>query len=339
MSSYVQKLMAEVKSNNPSQPEFYQAVKNVAESLSPVLDRHPHYKAAKILEQIIEPERTISFRVAWMDDADHIHVNRGYRVEMNGAIGPYKGGLRFHPSVNRSILKSLALEQVFKNSLTLLPMGAGQGGSNFDPKGKSDNEVMRFCQSFMNELHRHIGPNTDIPDGDMGVSGREIGYLFGQYRKLRNEFTGAFTGKGLNWGGSLMRLESTGYGVAYFASEMLATRDQTLEGKTCLVSGSGKVAQFVMEKLIDLGAKVITFSDSSGYVYDPDGLDSEKLEWLKDLKNMHRGRIREFATKYPRGGLCFPLRYSKRNQSNGCSKLVAEWYPASLRRRQHASDS
>jgi glutamate dehydrogenase (NADP+) len=218
---------------------------------------------------------------------------------MNGSIGPYKGGLRFHPSVNQSILKFLALEQVFKNSLTILPMGAGQGGSDFDPKGKSDHEVMRFCQSFMNELHRHLGPNTDIPDGDIGVGGREIGYLFGQYRKLRNEFTGALTGKGLNWGGSLLRLESTGYGVVYFASEMLATRDQTLEDKSCLVSGAGKVAQFVIEKLIDLGAKVVTFSDSSGYIYDPDGVDREKLEWLKELKNVRRGSIREFAERYP----------------------------------------
>jgi glutamate dehydrogenase (NADP+) len=291
--------MAEVKSKNAAEPEFHQAVKDVAESLSPVLERDPHYREAKILEQIIEPERTITFRVAWLDDADRVQVNRGYRVEMNGSIGPYKGGLRFHPSVNQSILKFLALEQVFKNSLTILPMGAGQGGSDFDPKGKSDHEVMRFCQSFMNELHRHLGPNTDIPDGDIGVGGREIGYLFGQYRKLRNEFTGALTGKGLNWGGSLLRLESTGYGVVYFASEMLATRDQTLEDKSCLVSGAGKVAQFVIEKLIDLGAKVVTFSDSSGYIYDPDGVDREKLEWLKELKNVRRGSIREFAERYP----------------------------------------
>jgi glutamate dehydrogenase (NADP+) len=299
MNSNIQKLVAGIKSKNPNETEFHQAVQDVAESLSPVLERHPHYRAAKILEQIIEPERTITFRVTWLDDADHVMVNRGYRVEMNGAIGPYKGGLRFHPSVNQGILKTLALEQVFKNSLTMLPMGAGQGGADFDPKGKSDFEVMRFCQSYMNELYRHIGPNTDVPDGDIGVSGREIGYLFGQYRKLRNEFTGALTGKGCDWGGSLMRLESTGYGIAYFAAEMLATRGETLEGKACLVSGCGKVAQFVMEKLIDLGAKVITFSDSSGYVYDPDGVDKEKLEWLKDLKNLYRGRIREYAEKYP----------------------------------------
>ncbi len=299
MTSYVQRLMAEVKSKNPAEQEFHQAVKDAAESLSPVLEHHPHYREARILEQIIEPERTITFRVAWVDDTGRVQVNRGYRIEMNGSIGPYKGGLRFHPSVTASILKFLALEQVFKNSLTMLPMGAGQGGADFDPKGKSDREVMRFCQSFMNELYRHIGPNTDIPDGDIGVGGREIGYLFGQYRKLRNEFTGVLTGKGLNWGGSLMRPEATGYGVVYFASEMLATRDETLEGKRCLVSGAGKVAQFVMEKLIQFGAKVVTFSDSSGYVYDPDGVDREKLEFLKELKNMRRGRIREFAEKYP----------------------------------------
>ncbi len=299
MSSYVQKLLARVQSRNNAEPEFHQTVREIAESLSPVLERHPHYRGARIMERLIEPERTITFRVAWVDDADHVHVNRGYRVEMNGAIGPYKGGLRFHPSVNLGILKALALEQVFKNSLTTLPLGAGQGGSDFDPKGKSDCEVMRFCQNFMNELYRHIGPVTDVPDGDIGVGGREIGYLFGQYRKLRNEFTGALTGKGLDWGGAQMRIESTGYGVAYFASEMLATRGETLEGKTCIVSGIGKVAQFVIEKLITFGANVTTFSDSSGYVYDPDGLDQEKLDWLKELKNLHRGRIREFATRYP----------------------------------------
>jgi glutamate dehydrogenase (NADP+) len=297
--SYVQKLLAEVRSKSASEPEFHQAVRDVAESLVPVLERYPHYREARILEQIIEPERSISFRVSWVDDEGRVRVNRGYRIEMNSAIGPYKGGLRFHPSVNAGILKFLALEQVFKNSLTTLPMGAAEGGADFDPKGKSDREVMRFCQCFMNELYRHIGPNTDIPDGDIGVGGREIGYLFGQYRKLKNEFTGAFTGKGLNWGGSLMRPEATGYGVAYFAAEMLTTRNQTLEGKSCLVSGSGKVAQSTIEKLIDLGARVITFSDSSGYIYEPDGVDSEKLAWLKDLKNVRRGGIREFAAKYP----------------------------------------
>lgn len=298
MSAYAQKLMAEVKSKNPSEPEFHQAVQDIAESLEPVLERHPRYREAKILEQIIEPERTITFRISWVDDRGRVWTNRGYRVEMNGAIGPYKGGLRFHPSVNQGILKFLALEQVFKNSLTTLPMGAGQGGADFDPKGRSDHEVMRFCQSFMNELYRHVGPNTDIPDGDIGVGGREIGYLFGQYRKLRNEFTGAFTGKGLNWGGSLMRREATGYGVVYFAAEMLATRNQVLEGKKCLVSGSGKVAQSTMEKLLELGARVVTFSDTGGYIYDPQGIDREKLEWLIELKNIRRGSVREFAKTF-----------------------------------------
>ncbi len=297
--SYVQKLIAEVRSKSASEPEFHQAVRGVAESLVPVLERYPHYREAGVLERIIEPERSISFRVSWVDDEGRIRVNRGYRVEMNSAIGPYKGGLRFHPSVNQGILKSLALEQVFKNSLTTLPMGAGKGGADFDPKGKSDGEVMRFCQSFMNELHRHIGPNTDVPDGDIGVGGREIGYLFGQYRKLKNEFTGALTGKGLNWGGSLMRPEATGYGVAYFAEEMLATRKLTLGGMSCLVSGSGKVAQSTIEKLVEFGGKVIAFSDSSGYIYDPDGIDSTKLEWLKELKNIRRGGLREFAAEFP----------------------------------------
>lgn len=290
--------MAEVQAKNSGEPEFHQAVREVAESLEPVLERHPHYREARILEQIIEPERTILFRVAWVDDNDRVQVNRAYRVEMNGSIGPFKGGLRFHPSVNLGILKFLALEHVFRNSLSTLPMGAAQGGADFDPKGKSDCEIMRFCQSLMNELHRHIGPNTDIPDGDIGVGGREIGYLFGQYRKLQNEFSGAFTGKGLNWGGSLMRPEATGYGVVYFAQEMLASRNESLEGKTCLVSGSGKVALATIEKLVNFGAKVIAFSDSSGYVYDPDGVDLEKLLWLKELKYMRRGRIREFAEKY-----------------------------------------
>jgi len=297
--SYVHKLMARVRSKNASEPEFHQAVRDVAESLVPVLERYPHYREARILEQIIEPERSISFRVSWVDDEGRVRVNRGYRIEMNSAIGPYKGGLRFHPSVNTGILKFLALEQVFKNSLTTLPMGAAEGGADFDPKGKSDREVMRFCQNFMNELHRHLGPNTDVPDGDIGVGGREIGYLFGQYHKLKNEFSGAFTGKGLSWGGSLLRSEATGYGVAYFAAEMLATRNQTLENKNCLVSGSGNVAQHTIEKLVELGAKVITFSDSSGYIYDPDGVDSEKLVWLKELKNIRRGGVREFAAQYP----------------------------------------
>ncbi len=299
MTSYVQKLMAEVRSKNPAETEFHQAVNEVARSLEPLLECSPHYRQYRILERLIEPERTIIFRVSWVDDSGRVQVNRGYRVEMNGATGPYKGGLRFHPSVSLSILKSLALEQVFKNSLTTLPMGAAQGGSDFDPKGKSDHEIMRFCQGFMNELYRHVGPNTDIPDGDIGVGGREIGYLFGQYRKLKNEFTGALTGKGPNWGGSLMRSESTGYGVVYFAREMLATRDESLEGKVCLVSGSGKVAQYVIEKLIDCGARVVTFSDSSGCIHDPEGIDREKLAWLKEMKNIRRGRVREFAEKFP----------------------------------------
>jgi glutamate dehydrogenase (NADP+) len=298
MSAYVQKLMAEVKSRNPGEPEFHQTVNDLAESLELVLERHPHYRDAKILERIIEPERTIVFRVAWVDDEGCLGVNRGFRVEMNGAIGPYKGGLRFHPSVNMGTLKFLALEQVFKNSLTTLPMGAGHGGSDFDPKGKSEQEIMRFCQSFMNEMFRHIGPNTDVPDGDIGVGGREIGYLFGQYRKLRNEFTGVLTGKGLNWGGSLMSTEATGYGVVYFAEQMLASRDDSIVGKTCLVSGSGKVALATIEKLVDLGAKVITFSDTSGSIHDPEGIDREKLEWLKELKNVRRGSVREYAEEF-----------------------------------------
>src|SRR4051794_6991221 len=290
--------LADVKAKNPAEPEFHQAVSEVVQSLALVLDRHPEYRKAKILERIVEPERVIMFRVPWQDDAGEVHVNRGFRIEMNSAIGPYKGGLRFHPSVDLGILKFLAFEQVFKNALTTLPMGGGKGGSDFDPKGKSDNEVMRFCQSFMTELARHIGPNTDVPAGDIGVGGREIGYLFGQYKRLRNEFTGVLTGKGLNWGGSLIRPEATGYGCVYFAAEMLATRGQTLEGKTCLVSGSGNVAQYTVEKLLDLGAKPITLSDSNGVIYDPDGIDREKLAWVMELKNVRRGRISDYATKY-----------------------------------------
>src|SRR5678815_1808655 len=258
MKDYVSSLMADVKAKNPVEPEFHQAVQEVAESLTLVLDRHPEYRQNKILERIIEPERVVLFRVPWLDDRGDVQINRGFRIEMNSAIGPYKGGLRFHPSVNLGILKFLAFEQVFKNSLTTLPMGGGKGGSDFDPKGKSDNEVMRFCQSFMTELCRHIGPDTDVPAGDIGVGGREIGFLFGQYKRVRNEFTGVLTGKGLNWGGSLIRPEATGYGCVYFAQEMLATRGETLQGKTCLVSGSGNVAQFTAEKLLDLGAKPIT---------------------------------------------------------------------------------
>lgn len=298
MSEYVKNLMAEVKAKNPAEPEFHQAVEEVAESLALVLDRHPEYRAAKILERIIEPERMITFRVPWVDDQGEVHINRGYRIEMNSAIGPYKGGLRFHPSVNQGILKFLAFEQVFKNSLTTLPMGGGKGGSDFDPKGKSDMKIMRFCQAFMSELFRHIGPNTDVPAGDIGVGGREIGYLFGQYKKLRNEFTGVLTGKGLNWGGSLIRPEATGYGAVYFAAEMLATRNETLEKKTCLVSGSGNVAQYTIEKLLSLGAKVVTLSDSNGFIYDEAGITKEKLEFMMDLKNVRRGRIKEYAEKY-----------------------------------------
>jgi glutamate dehydrogenase (NADP+) len=298
MSEYVKDLLAQVKAKNPSEPEFHQAVQEVVESLDLVLDRHPEYRSNKILERIIEPERVIMFRVPWVDDQGEVHINRGFRIEMNSAIGPYKGGLRFHPSVNLGILKFLAFEQVFKNSLTTLPMGGGKGGSDFDPKGKSDNEVMRFCQSFMSELYRHIGPNTDVPAGDIGVGGREIGFLFGQYKKLRNEFTGILTGKGMNWGGSLIRPEATGYGAVYFASEMLQTKGKTLEGKTCLVSGSGNVAQYTVEKILQLGGKVVTISDSSGYVYDEEGITNDKLKFVMDLKNIHRGRIKEYSEKY-----------------------------------------
>jgi glutamate dehydrogenase (NADP+) len=287
-----------VKAKNPAQDEFHQAVCEVVETIWPVLDQRPEYRKAKIIERIVEPERIIMFRVPWVDDAGEVQVNRGYRIEMNSAIGPYKGGLRFHPSVNLGILKFLAFEQVFKNSLTTLPMGGGKGGSDFDPKGKSDMEVMRFCQAFMSELFRHIGPNTDVPAGDIGVGGREIGYLYGQYRKLRNEFTGVLTGKGRNWGGSLIRPEATGYGAVYFAQEMLGTRGEELKGKTCLVSGSGNVAQYTVEKLLDFGAKPVTLSDSSGYIYDEEGIDRNKLAFVMELKNVKRGRIKEYADKY-----------------------------------------
>jgi glutamate dehydrogenase (NADP+) len=295
---YTAAVMASVEAKNPAEPEFHQAVREVLESLELVLDRHPEYRSARILERVVEPERVIMFRVPWMDDAGDVQVNRGFRIEMNSAIGPYKGGLRFHPSVNLGILKFLAFEQVFKNSLTTLPMGGGKGGSDFDPKGKSDAEVMRFCQSFMTELWRHIGPDTDVPAGDIGVGGREIGYLFGQYKRLANEFTGTLTGKGLNWGGSLIRPEATGYGCVYFADEMLKTRKQSLEGKICLISGSGNVSQYTAEKLLDLGAKPVTFSDSNGVIYDPDGINREKLAWVMELKNARRGRIKEYADKF-----------------------------------------
>jgi len=298
MSDYVLDLMSQVKQKNPAQPEFHQAVEEVAESLALVLDRHPEYRKAKVLERIIEPERVIMFRVPWVDDQGETQINRGFRIEMNSAIGPYKGGLRFHPSVNLGILKFLAFEQVFKNSLTTLPMGGGKGGSDFDPKGKSDIEVMRFTQAFMGELFRHIGPNTDVPAGDIGVGGREIGFMFGMYKKLRNEFTGILTGKGLNWGGSLIRPEATGYGAVYFGENMLATRGETYEGKTCLVSGSGNVAQYTTEKILDLGGKVVTLSDSGGFIHDPDGIDRDKLAWVMDLKNVRRGRISEYTEKF-----------------------------------------
>jgi glutamate dehydrogenase (NADP+) len=298
MKGYVEELLAGVVAKNPGEPEFHQAVREVVGSLEPVLTRHARYREERVLERIVEPERVIIFRVPWVDDRGEIHVNRGYRVEMNSAIGPYKGGLRFHPTVYLGLLKFLAFEQVFKNALTTLPMGGGKGGSDFDPKGKSDAEVMRFCQSFMTELQRHIGPNTDVPAGDIGVGGREIGFLFGQYKRIRNEFTGVLTGKGLEWGGSLIRPEATGYGAVYFAHEMLGTRDDSLEGKTCLVSGSGNVAQYTVEKLIDMGAKAVTLSDSDGFVHDPAGIDHEKLTWVMELKNVRRGRIREYAERF-----------------------------------------
>ncbi len=298
MSNYVSNFMSGLKAKNPGEFEFHQAAEEVARSLTLVFEKHPEYRQAKILERIAEPERLIMFRVPWMDDAGEIHVNRGFRIEMNSAIGPYKGGLRFHPTVNLGILKFLAFEQVFKNSLTTLPMGGGKGGCDFDPKGKSDNEVMRFCQAFMSELFRHIGPNTDVPAGDIGVGGREIGFLFGQYRKLRNEFTGVLTGKGLNWSGSLIRPEATGYGAVYFAAEMLTTRNDTLKDKICLVSGSGNVAQYTVEKINHLGGKAVTLSDSSGYIYDPEGINDEKLGFVMDLKNARRGRIKEYVEKF-----------------------------------------
>lgn len=298
MEQKVQGFMAKVIAKNPGEVEFHQAVHEVVESLIPFVEENPQYKEAKILERMIEPERVILFRVPWINDKGGVEINKGYRIEMNSAIGPYKGGLRFHPTVNLGILKFLAFEQVLKNSLTTLPMGGGKGGSDFDPKGKSDNEVMHFCQSFMTELQRHIGPNTDIPAGDIGVGGREIGYMFGQYKRLRNEFVGVLTGKGLDWGGSLIRPEATGYGTVYFAKEMLATRNETFKGKIVSVSGSGNVAQFATEKVNDLGGKVVTLSDSQGFIYDPDGIDAEKLAWVMELKNVKRGRIKEYADKF-----------------------------------------
>ncbi|MFI3283306.1 MAG: NADP-specific glutamate dehydrogenase [Rikenellaceae bacterium] len=296
---FINSFMSRVIAKNPNEPEFHQAVVEVVESLAPYIVEHPELQEMKILERIAEPERVIMFRVSWVDDQGKIQVNRGYRVQMNSAIGPYKGGLRFHPSVNLGVLKFLAFEQTFKNSLTTLPMGGGKGGSDFDPHGKSDNEVMRFCQSFMTELQRHIGPNTDIPAGDIGVGGREVGFLYGQYKRLRNEFTGTLTGKGLGWGGSPLRPEATGYGTCYFAHEMLLTRGDSFEGKIVVISGSGNVAQYATEKATELGGKVVTLSDSAGYIYDEEGIDAEKLAWVMDLKNNKRGRIKEYVNQYP----------------------------------------
>ena len=295
----MQDFMKMCEANNPGEPEFLQAVSEVVESVEPVLEKHPEYRSAKILERMVEPERIIMFRVPWVDDKGEVQINRGYRIQVNSAIGPYKGGFRFHPSVNLSILKFLGFEQTFKNALTTLPMGGSKGGSNFDPKGKSDNEVMHFCHSFMSEIFRHIGPNTDVPAGDIGVGPREIGFLFGMYKKLTNEFTGVLTGKGLTWGGSLIRPQATGYGAVYFASEMLSTRNENIKGKTCLVSGSGNVAQHAVEKILELGGKVVTMSDSSGYIYDEEGIDRAKLDFVMELKNIKRGRIKEYADKYP----------------------------------------
>ena len=298
MKTRIEEIMNKVISRNPGEPEFHQAVREVVESLTPFIEKNPKYKEAKILERMVEPERVIMFRVPWIDDKGEIQINRGYRIQMNSAIGPYKGGIRLHPSVNLSILKFLAFEQVLKNSLTTLPMGGAKGGSDFDPKGKSDNEVMKFCQSFMNELFRHIGPDTDVPAGDIGTGGREIGYMFGQYKKLRNEFTGVLTGKGLNWGGSLIRPEATGYGCVYFVQEMLKTKGDSLKGKVCAVSGSGNVAQYTVEKLLDLGAKIVTLSDSDGFIYDKDGIDAKELKCVLELKNVRRGRIKECAKEF-----------------------------------------
>jgi glutamate dehydrogenase (NADP+) len=297
-NTVTQAVYEQVLKRNAGEVEFHQAVKEVLDSLGPVLKKHPEYVDARILDRIVEPERQIMFRVPWQDDKGNIHINRGFRFEFNSALGPYKGGLRFHPTVNAGILKFLGFEQIFKNALTTLPMGGGKGGSDFDPKGKSDSEVMRFCQSFMTELFRHIGPDTDVPAGDIGVGGREIGFMFGQYKRLRNEFSGVFTGKGLKWGGSLIRPEATGYGCVYFAEEMLKTRGETFEGKVCTVSGSGNVAQYTVEKLNQFGAKVVSLSDSNGTIYDPKGIDDNKLAFVLELKNVRRGRIKEYADNF-----------------------------------------
>jgi len=300
ITAYVDQVLETVKKRNAGEPEFLQAVTEVLRSIAPVLERHPEYVESRLLERMVEPERVVMFRVPWQDDQGRVQVNRGFRIQFSSAIGPYKGGIRFHPTVYLGILKFLAFEQVFKNSLTTLPMGGGKGGSDFDPKGKSDAEVMRFCQSFMTELCRHISADTDVPAGDIGVGGREIGYMFGQYKRICNEFTGVLTGKGLAWGGSLIRPEATGYGCVYFCEQMLKTRGEGFQGKTCLISGSGNVAQYTIEKLNELGAKCVTLSDSDGTIYDKDGIDAEKLAWVMDLKNNRRGRIREYAEKYPK---------------------------------------
>src|SRR5512136_704708 len=298
MADTLAAFMEKVKARNPGEPEFHQAVHEVVASVLPFVEKNPKYKKAKILDRMVEPERVVMFRVPWIDDKGEVQINRGFRIEMNSAIGPYKGGLRFHPTVNLGILKFLAFEQVLKNALTTLPMGGGKGGSDFDPKGKSDNEVMRFCQSFMTELFRHIGPETDVPAGDIGVGGREIGFLFGQYKRLKNEFSGVLTGKGIEWGGSLIRPEATGYGATYFAEEMLATRGNSLKGKIVCISGSGNVAQYATEKVTELGGKVVTSSDSNGFIHDPDGIDAEKLSYIMELKNVRRGRIKDYAEKF-----------------------------------------
>jgi glutamate dehydrogenase (NADP+) len=338
-ADYINQVLNLVKSKNPAEPEFHQAVLEVLESLRPVLERHPEYREAKILERITEPERVVMFRVPWFDDKGSVQVNRGFRIQMNSAIGPYKGGLRFHPSVNLGILKFLAFEQVFKNSLTTLPMGGGKGGSDFDPKGKSDNEVMRFCQSFMTELQRHIGPDTDVPAGDIGVGGREIGYLFGQYKRLRNEFTGVLTGKGLAWGGSLIRPEATGYGCVYFASEMLKTRRDKLEGKVCLVSGSGNVSQYTVEKLLDLGAKPVSMSDSDGAIYDADGIDREKLAFVMELKNNRRGRIKDYTDEF-KGAIYNATNNDKKLDHNWLWNIKADCaFPSATQNEINAKDA
>jgi glutamate dehydrogenase (NADP+) len=313
VSKYLDGVLEHTRTKNPGEPEFHQAVEEVLVSLEPVLERHPQYRTEKVLDRLIEPERVIVFRVPWVDDQGEIQVNRGYRVEMSSAIGPYKGGLRFHPSVYVGLLKFLAFEQVFKNALTTLPLGGGKGGSDFDPRDRSNGEVMRFCQSFMTELQRHIGPFTDVPAGDIGVGAREIGYLFGQYKRIRNEFSGVLTGKELEWGGSMIRPEATGYGCVYFAQDMLADRGDDLEDKVCLVSGSGNVAQYTVEKLIHLGAKPVSMSDSHGFVYDPDGIDEEKLEWIMELKNVRRGRISEYAETFKRAKYTRAKRGADRN--------------------------